>query len=101
RAQSGLPFTPLVQGDGNGDGRGGDRAFVPQPLNTTLADPSPNDPVPAQLAALVASGSSTARDCILAYAGRVADRNGCRGPWSQSLNIRWRPRLPSKLERLT
>src|SRR5206468_7648072 len=29
RAQSGLPFTPIVQGDINGDGRGGDRAYVP------------------------------------------------------------------------
>ncbi len=29
RAQSGLPFTPIVQGDVNGDGQGGDRAFIP------------------------------------------------------------------------
>ncbi len=32
RAQSGLRrFTPIVQGDVNGDGRSGDRAFVPNP----------------------------------------------------------------------
>jgi hypothetical protein len=101
RAQSGLPFTPVVQGDVNGDGRGGDRAFVPVPANTVLADPNPADPVPSQLAALVANGSSTARACVLAYAGHVADRNGCRGPWTQSLNLQWRPRLPKQLERLT
>ena len=38
RAQSGLPFTPIVQGDVNGDGRGGDRAFIPDPR--TSRDPA-------------------------------------------------------------
>ena len=35
RLQSGLPYTPVVQGDVNGDGRGGDRAFVPDPAKET------------------------------------------------------------------
>src|SRR5207248_269947 len=38
RGQSGLPFTPIVQGDVNGDGRGGDRAFIPDPA--TVSDPA-------------------------------------------------------------
>ena len=90
RAQSGLPFTPLVQGDVNGDGQGGDRAFIPNPATTTdtnLAD---------QLRALLAGGSSTARGCVLDNLGRVAPRNGCRGPWTQSLNIQWTPPIPGK-----
>jgi hypothetical protein len=101
RAQSGLPFTPIVQGDVNGDGRGGDRAFVPdpsRPLGTTEADAQ----LASQLQTLLASGSTTARECVAAYAGRPAARNGCRGPWTQSLNLQWRPPLPRKLRsRLT
>ncbi|MFN2637594.1 MAG: hypothetical protein ABR585_11240, partial [Gemmatimonadaceae bacterium] len=90
RAQSGLPFTPLVQGDVNGDGRSGDRAFVPDPAIESDAN------LAAQLRALVATGSSTARGCVLANLGRVPARNGCRGPWTQSLNIQWRPPTPGK-----
>ncbi len=90
RAQSGLPFTPIVQGDLNGDGRGGDRAFIPDPSKTS-------DPLlGAQIRSLLANGSSTARECVEQYLGRVAARNGCRGPWTESLNIQWRPRMPSR-----
>jgi hypothetical protein len=36
------------------------------------------------------------------FAGRVATRNGCRGPWTSTLNAQWRPYLPFKsLRRLT
>jgi len=90
RAQSGLPFTPIVQGDVNGDGRSGDRAFIPDVANESdlaLAD---------QLRALLASGSPTAKSCLLEHRGAVAPRNGCRGPWTQSLNVQWRPPLPGK-----
>ena len=90
RAQSGLPFTPLVQGDVNGDGRSGDRAYVPNPATETDAG------LAAQMNALLATGSGTARDCLSANLGRVAPRNGCRGPWTQSLNIQWRPRMPQR-----
>lgn len=90
RAQSGLPFTPLVQGDVNGDGRGGDRAFIPNLATETDAN------LAGQLRALLASGSSTARGCLVANLGRVAPRNGCRGPWTETLNIQWRPPTPSR-----
>src|SRR5262249_23439261 len=79
--QSGLPFTPIVQGDINGDGRFGDRAFVPDP-----AAAATGPALAAQLNALLASGSASARDCLRAFLGKVVDRNGCRGPWTQSLN---------------
>jgi hypothetical protein len=90
RSQSGLPFTPIVQGDVNGDGRSGDRAFIPDVATETdvaLAD---------QLRALLAGGSPTAKACLLEHRGVVAPRNGCRGPWTQSLNLQWRPPLPGK-----
>ncbi|MEO8621655.1 MAG: carboxypeptidase-like regulatory domain-containing protein [bacterium] len=90
RAQSGLPFTPLVQGDVNGDGRGGDRAFVPDPVKETDAA------LAAQFRALLSTGSSTAKGCLLANAGQVAGRNSCRGPWTQSINVQWRPPTPQQ-----
>ncbi len=90
RAQSGLPFTPLVQGDVNGDGRSGDRAYVPNP--ETASDLN----LAAQLRTLLANGSPTARGCLIANLGAVAPRNGCRGPWTQSLNIQWRPPTPRR-----
>jgi hypothetical protein len=90
RAQSGLPFTPLVQGDVNGDGRSGDRAFIPDPDRTADAN------LATQLRALLANGSPTARGCLTANLGHVAPRNGCRGPWTQSLNIQWRPPTPDR-----
>ena len=90
RAQSGLPFTPIIQGDVNGDGRGGDRAFIPDPATTS-------DPVLAdQIRSVLATGSSTARQCLDQYLGHVAARNGCRGPWTESLNIQWRPPMPGR-----
>lgn len=90
RAQSGLPFTPIVQGDVNGDGRGGDRAFVPDPATES-------DPVLAgQISSLLASGAPTARQCLEPYLGRVTSRNGCRAPWTQSLSVQWRPPMPDR-----
>ncbi len=91
RAQSGLPFTPLVQGDVNGDGRSGDRAFIPDPA-TASSDAN----LATQLRTLLANGSSTARGCLIANLGRVPARNGCRGPWTESLNIQWSPPRPSR-----
>jgi hypothetical protein len=79
-----------VQGDVNGDGRGFDRAFVPDPASES--DPA----VASQITALLANGSPAARSCLNAYLGRVADRNGCRAPWTQSLNVQWRPPMPRR-----
>ena len=90
RFQSGLPYTPIVQGDINGDGRGGDRAFIPDPSkegDTQLA---------SQMRTLIDNSSGNAKECLLANLGRIAPRNGCRGPWTQSLNIQWRPPMPRR-----
>ncbi|HSU96233.1 MAG TPA: hypothetical protein VLI40_03335, partial [Gemmatimonadaceae bacterium] len=90
RVQSGLPFTPIVQGDVNGDGLSGDRAFIPNPAlvgDTALS---------GQLRSLMANGSSSARKCILDNLGRAATRNGCRGPWTAMLNLQWSPPFPRR-----
>ena len=77
----------------NGDGRGGDRAFVPDPSTTS------DTALARQLRSLLANGSVTAADCLTPYLGRVADRGGCRTPWSATLNMQYRLPMPSALGR--
>jgi hypothetical protein len=85
RMQSGLPFTPLVQGDINGDGRSGDRAYIPDPSTT-------NDAALANgLRTLLLTGSRTARECLERSIAHPLQRNGCRGPWTRSINLTWSP----------
>lgn len=93
RLQSGLPFTPVVQGDVNGDGRSGDRAFVPDVNTTTDAT------LASQLRTLLSDGSPAAQRCVQQFAGGVAARNGCRGPWTSTLNMQWKPPLPTSVAR--
>jgi hypothetical protein len=90
RLQSGLPFSPLVAGDVNGDGLVGDRAFVPHP--STSADPA----LEAGLSAVLSDGSPVARRCLTERMGQASIRNACRGPWTQMLNVQWRPTLPKR-----
>ena len=90
RLQSGLPFTPIVAGDVNGDGIGGDRAFVPNPATET------DHVLAGQVGGLLATGSATARACLAANLGEVAERNGCRGPWTQIINVQWTMPTPSR-----
>ena len=71
RAQSGLPFTPLVSGDVNGDGLANDRAFI--------AD-SP------AMRSLIASSPANVARCLESQLGHAAGRNSCEGPWTASMN---------------
>jgi len=87
RFQSGLPFTPLVQGDVNGDGRGGDRAWVTAPAQ--VSDPR----LASGLRAIETSGSTIARDCLAASIARPGARNACRGPWTRTMSASWQPPL--------
>lgn len=87
RLQSGVPFTPIVRGDINGDGRVNDRAFVP---NVALeADVSTRN----QMQALLASAPANVRECLSSQTGRVAGRMSCRGPWTQQMNLALQPNL--------
>jgi hypothetical protein len=81
RAQSGLPYTPMVGSDINGDGLANDRAFVFAPTSTV-------DPAAASgIRSLLASSSSRVRDCLVSQAGRVAGRNSCEGSWTATANV--------------
>ena len=82
RVTSGLPFTPLVASDVNGDGAGGDRAFIFDPATTA------DEQLRAGMNDLLRVAPSWARDCLDRQLGKEAERNGCRGPWTQNMNLR-------------
>ena len=83
RVQSGNPFTPMVQGDVNGDGSAGDdRAFI---FNPTTA---PDTNVAKGISSLLNGAPSSVRECLSKQLGTVAGRNSCEGPWSTSLSLR-------------
>src|SRR2546430_85465 len=87
RLTSGVPFTPLVGSDVNGDGARNDRALVFDPA--TSADTA----VANGMRALLATASPGVRICLQSQVGRVAARNSCAGPWQPSLDLQvnWRP----------
>ena len=80
RLQSGLPFTPMVGGDVNGDGFANDRAFIFDPA--TMTDAS----LASATRTLLSSSSQNVRDCLTQQMGHPAARNSCVGPWTTALN---------------
>jgi hypothetical protein len=68
---SGLPYTPLVGGDINGDGSSNDRAFVSD-----------------SVAALFTGASSRVQSCLKSQAGTIAGQASCVGPWTSWMNAR-------------
>lgn len=78
--RSGLPFTPLVAGDVNGDGLVNDRAFIFDPASVT------DTAFGNGIRNLLAGSPSDVRNCLLRQLGHVAGRNSCRGPWTATLS---------------
>jgi hypothetical protein len=74
RLQSGLPYTPLVAGDVNGDGRGFDRAFVP------TAGAGGDSALVAQLAALRGAAHPARAPVSTASRGVSPGATGAAGP---------------------
>jgi hypothetical protein len=89
RMSSGVPYTPRVGGDINGDGSRNDRAFIFDPSG------APDSAIGNGMARLLAATSGGARGCLEAQLGRIAERNSCRSPWRPSLELQlnWRPNL--------
>jgi hypothetical protein len=81
RAVSGLPYTPIIGSDVNGDGLVNDRAFVFDP--SAVSDPN----FANGLRSLHDVASSSARKCLDAQRGIAAGRNSCEGPWTTALNM--------------
>jgi hypothetical protein len=73
RLSSGTPFSPIVQGDINGDGQSNDRAFIYDPASVSDATTK------AALENLYAI--SPMKDCLAEQMGSVAGRNSCQAPW--------------------
>lgn len=61
RVMSGLPYTPLVGGDINGDGLTNDRAYIPAEFKT---------------------GSSGRSECVRRQAGKIAAPGSCMTAWT-------------------
>ena len=80
---SGMPYTPMVSGDVNGDGSNiNDRAFIFDPTQTT--DPS----LASGMRALFAGSSSGVRECLQRQLRRLAERNSCEAPWTSTAALR-------------
>jgi hypothetical protein len=79
RVTSGVPFTPTVAGDVNGDGIVYDRAFVFDPSSGTDAA---RDAATRRLFVQ----SSRARRCLEPQLGRVAKLGSCRNGWTTTSN---------------
>ena len=80
--RSGSPYTPVVAGDINGDGYGGnDRAFIADPAKT--ADPA----LASAMQQLLSNAPSAVRSCLTSQLGTLAGRSSCEGPWTQSANL--------------
>ena len=93
--RSGVPYTPTIVGDVNGDGYSNDRAFIFNPANT--ADVL----LASQMQTLLDASSGGAKDCLVKQLGQLAGRSSCLGPWTQSavLSISFNPvkvRMPQR-----
>ncbi len=87
-AVSGLPFTPLVAGDVNGDGAANnDRAFIFDPDHA--ADPQ----MSSEMRMLMSNGEPAARRCLRKQLGTLSTRGSCQAPWTAQagINIRFNP----------
>lgn len=92
RIQSGRPWTPEVSGDLNGDGvRFNDRPFIFTPEDLPLAATGADaDEQRARYAEFLGS-----RECLGEAVGQVIDRNTCRFPWSNQLDLRLSRSFPT------
>ena len=79
RVNSGVPFTPIVGTDINGDGYTNDRAFVFDPSQTTDTD------LRTSMNAVLTGAPSAIQSCLRAQLGRIAGAASCRGPWTAAL----------------
>ena len=79
--RSGLPFTPLVNADLNGDGYANDRAFI-------FGANGGGDPaLGAAMTTLMNASPSYVRDCLQRQVGTLSARNSCEGPWTSQANL--------------
>ena len=81
RTMSGLPFTPVIGGDVNGDGYLNDRAFVFDPDSVRDAATA------AGLRALLNRGPASVRRCLARQMGTLVARNSCESGWTSTATM--------------
>ena len=79
RLSSGVPFTPLVGSDINGDGYANDRAFVFD--SRTVSE----SVVRTGMSALLGTATHEVKSCLVSQLSRIAGHNSCEGPWTATL----------------
>lgn len=82
RLASGLPYTPMVGSDINGDGLANDRAFVLDPSRTS------DQSAASAMRELLTGGSRGVRECLRRQLGEAALVSSCKGPWTATANAR-------------
>lgn len=93
RANSGNPWNAEQNGDLNGDGiRYNDRLFVFSPEDLPLATDDPEEA--AQQRELYAQHLSDYA-CVSDYEGQILERNTCRTPWFNRLDLRLTRAFPT------
>ena len=81
RMTAGQRYTPIVNGDVNGDGSRNDRAFIFNPSAT------PDTALANGISRIITNSSSRVADCLQSQLGEVASRNSCSAPWTPSLDL--------------
>ena len=95
--QSGRPFSYMVTGDVNGDGRSdNDLVYIPKDGNDViLVSSTTGAPLPKTHADYQALFSFIDRDDYLKEnKGRMSERSGAREPWSSSVDLRIAQEIP-------
>jgi len=86
RTTSGRPWTPIVDGDPNGDGRfGNDRAYIG--LNLNFDNPAQDTVLLKQFL--------NQWPCLADQVGRIASRNSCRNARNTTVDLRLRRGFPT------
>jgi hypothetical protein len=95
--QSGRPFSYMVSGDVNGDGRSdNDLAYVPKDANDILLTNSSGTVLPKTDAAYAALMAFIDADSYLKdHKGQISERSGPREPWAHSLDMRISQDIPT------
>jgi len=96
--QSGRPFSYMVTGDVNGDGRSdNDLVYIPKDVNDIILVPSATG---APLAKTDAAYKALfdfieSDDYLKEHKGRMSERSGPREPWSSSVDLRIAQEIPA------
>ena len=81
RTASGLPFTPMIGGDVNGDGYANDRAFIFDPAAVRDSATS------SALRSLLQTAPELVRECLEKQRGTIAGRNSCESGWTSTASM--------------